>query len=408
MANPSAPAAAIYKVESAWAETTTTTDTYRVPAITAIDTSGLLHNSEPSGRVEQYRQGGSSHVKMTMGGQFKIKVDWRGHGSTMVGSPTIDALETLDGIVLGSTAVLSLATSQTCTGGTASIPTTSGASGVSAGGLVRIGAIGDGDGDGQFYKVGTHSGSALNLLGDLNGAPVNGAVIYPVAMTFPSTATSTVQSTRWLLQSQGEQYVCHGCYPMSRVLTGKNPGERPQIEYTFGVSWWELSTATFPSSVASDSNNPNPNAGGSLDVQVVGTTTRNVRTLARSLTVEHNINVIPLVGYGGNNRYQSITGAVRGDDSVTITYTEDADDTTATPVLPGYWDSTSTYRITWTGNSVDGKAIGFSALRCCPSGPKPVMFSEGGVNRFRLQFSAYTSATTTSELTLAAIIYGWS
>ena len=407
MAHPSAPAAACYEIESAWGEDVDTAATYRVPLRDAVDVSGLVHASEPSGRVEQYRTGGSHQVKMVMGGSFKVKVDWRGHGSTMVGSPSLDALETLDGIFLGNSA-LSLATSQTTTGGTAAIPTMSGATGVSAGGLVRVGALGDGDGDGQFYAVATHSGSNLNLIGALNGAPVNGAVVYPVAMTYSSTSASTVQSTRWLLQSQGIQYVAHGCYPMTRTVTGLNPGERPTIEYTFGVSWFETSTATFPSAVASDTYNPAPIAAGSLNIQVVGTTTRNVRTSARGFSIEHNINVIPLPGYGGVNAYQMITGAVRGDESITVTFTEDAETTTLTPVLPGYWDTTSSYYLTWTGSSVDGKAIGLFCPKLCPSGNKPVMFSEGGVNRFRLQLSAYAGGTTTSELTRAPVVYGWS
>lgn len=406
MAHPSAPAAACYEIESAWGEDIDTAATYRVALRDAVDVSGLLHESEASGRVEQYRTGGSPHVKMTMGGTFKVKVDWRGHGTTMVGSPSLDALETLDGIVLGTSA-LSLAASQTLTGGTAAAPTTSGATGLSAGSLCRVGALGDGDGDGQMYAVGTQAGSTLTLLGDLNGAPVNGAVLYPVAMTYPSVTTSTVQSTRWLLQSLGEQYVCHGCFPMSRTVTGLNPGERATIEYTFGVSWWELSTATFPSATASDSYNPAPIAAGSLNIQVVGTTTRNVRTTARSLTVEHTINVMPLMGYGGVNQYQKIVGAVRGDDTITITFVEDADATTLTPVVPVYWDSTGSYHLEWTGSSVDGKAIGFKCPKVCPSGNKPVMFSDGGVNRFKLQLSAYTGGTTTNALTLAPIVYGW-
>lgn len=405
MALPATPGSVCYEAESSWGEDVQTFTTYAPRVRDAIDPSGLIHNAEAAGYVQQYRTGGQPQVKMVMGGSFKTKLDWRGHGVTTSGTPSLDPYETLLGIVFGTTA-LSLATSQTATGGTASVPTMSGATGVSAGGYIRFGALGDGDGDGQFYRCGTHSSSNLTLIGDLNGAPVNGAVVYPVAMTYSTVTASgaSVTSTRWLLQCWGEQYECHGCYPMSVTISGINPGERPTIEITWGVSWWRLSTATFPNSVTTDTYTAGPVAAGSLNLQAVGTTTRNVRTTARSLSVTYNLNVMPLKGYGGVNSYQDTVGAVRGDDDITIEWTEDAEATTASPVVPGYWDTNGSYHMEFTGSVVAGTAIGFGCPRVCPEGQKPVMFNDGGIWRFRFKVRAYNGATTTSALTLSPFV----
>lgn len=412
MSNPSNFGAICYEAESSWGEDSTSFATHRIPIRAAVDASGLTWGSVAPDLVQQYRQGGVPHIKSVMGGSFKTKLDWHGHGSTMVGSPSVDAIETFLGIVFGNVA-LSLATSQTMTGGTAAVPTMSGATGYSAGSLARLGALGDGDGDGQFYAVGTHSGSNLTLLGALNGAPVNGAVAYPVTMIYPSsTTTSTsITGTRFLLQTANLEYECHGCYPTAVSITGLNPGERPQIEITWGVSWWRYSTATFPSAVTMNNYNFAPIAAGSLNVQLVGTTTRNVRTTARSLSVNYTMNVTPIPGYGGVNAYQNIVGATRTGDSISIEWTEDADAATTTPVVPGYWNTaTSTgavgYYLVWTGSTTDGSAIGFKCPYFCPSNDKPQQFNDGGINRIKITGMAYTGGTTTSALTLAAIVLG--
>lgn len=412
MANPSNFGAICYEAESSFGEDVTTFATHRIPIRAAVDVTGLKWDSAAPDLVMQYRQGGSPHIKMTQGGSFTTLIDWTGHGSTMVGSPSIDAIETFKGIVLGNVA-LSLATSQTCTGGTAAIPTMSGATGVSAGGLVRVGALGDGRGNGQMYAVATHSSSNLTLIGALPASPSNGDVVYPVTQTYPSsTATSTaITGTRFLLQTGNLEYEAHGCWPMSLEIMGLNPGERPQWKITWGVSWWRYSTATFPSSVTSNNYNFAPVAAGSLNLQLVGTTTRNVRTTARSLSLKYTMNNAALPGYGGVNAYQQTVGASRTGDSIEISWVEDADAATTSPVVPGYWQTaTSTgavgYHLEWTGSTTDGSAIGFKCPYFCPSAEKPQMFNDGGINRIRITGQAYTGGTTTSALTLAAIVFG--
>lgn len=413
MANPSALGAICYEAESSaanWAEEVTTFATHRLPIIGPVDVSGLTHDKEDSARLEQYRNAGSQWVLMTQGGSFSTTMDLPGHGVTTAGTPSLDALETLWGIVLGGTVALSLATSQTMTGGTAAAPTASGATGITAGGVVGMGAIGDGDGDGQMYAVASHSGSTVTLLGAMNGSPVNGAVIYPTAMMFPNSSPTSgaIVGTRFLLQTANLQYRCHGCWPMSVTFQGLNTGERPQATITWGVSRWAYSTATFPSVVTSNQYNPAPVAGGSFDVQDVGTTTRNARSI-RNFTLEYTLGVEPLLGPTngiGASAYQKYVGARRTDDKIKVTWTEDADAATTTPVLPGYGTATTSKHAMYTLSTTPGSAVGFWFPKLCISNVA-IQKADGNINRLTIEAMAYTGGTLTSELTRAAMVMCW-
>lgn len=408
VSNPSTLGALCYEVESsasAWGEDVTTFSTRRLSTIGPPQLK-LTHASESAGRLEQYRSAGSQHVKMTQSGELTFTLDLAGNGSTMVGSPSISAVCTFLGAAIGNVA-LSASASTTLTGGTAAAPTTTASGTFSAGGLCRVGALGDGDGDGQMYSILTHATTTLNLRGALNGAPVNGAVLYPVVQIYPYTSPTAnvgITGMRFLVQSANLHYECHGCWLKSYSLNNLNTGGRPQITLTFGISWWRHSTATFPSAVTTDQFNPAPNAGGSVNVQVVGTTTRNARSV-RDFTVTVTRNVAELKGFEGVNQYQTTIGARHLGDDVSVSWTEDADANTASPVLPGYWDGTSSYYMVATLNSVDGKAVGLAFNKLCFSGDKPTQVP-GDVNRIAITASAYASDTTTNALTLAPFILG--
>jgi len=406
MSNPDVLGAFCYEVESAWGEDSTSFATRRLSTIGRPQLT-LNYDSEPANRVQQYRSAGSPHVKMTMGGEVTFTLDLPGNGSTMVGSPTISAPLTFLGAAIGVVG-LSASTSTTLTGGTAASPTTTASGTFAAGGLCRIGALGDGDGDGQMYSILTHATTTLNLRGAMNGAPVNGAVLYPVVQVYPytsPTANVAITGIRFLWQSSNLCYELHGCWLKSYTLNNFNTGGRPQITLTFGISWWRESTATFPSSVTADVFNPAPVAAGSFNVQLVGTTTRNARSI-RDFTVTITRNVSELKGPGGVNAAQTTIGARHLGDDVQISWTEDADAATTTPTLAGYWSSGSSYHVEYTLSTVDGSAMGISFPKVCPSGSKPVQTSSDGVNRIMLSGSAYTSDTTTSALTLAPYVLG--
>lgn len=407
MSNPSALGAICWEAESAWAEDVATYATDRVAVLDAVDLSGLTHEVLAPNRVVQYRNDGTPYIEGVKGGQFTTKLYMAGHGSTMVGSPALNARENFIALAFGVSAALSAAASTTLTGGTAAVPLTTASGTFSAGGLCRIGALGDADGDGQMHAITTHTGTSLTLRTAMRATPANGAVLYPVVQyAVPeSPTTAALTGTRMLLQTANLQAECHGCWPMSVSITGLNPGELPMLEITWGVSWWEYSTATFPTTTASvgAAFNPAPVAAGSLCMQDVGTTTRAERSY-RNLTLTHTLGIEPLRGPGGVNAAQVVIGAKRTPDTIEIEWTEEADAQTLTPVLPLLALGTFKH-IEFTASTADGSAFGFAMPRACITN-RPMQKADGNLNRLSIKLRAHTSTVTTNALTLSAIVYG--
>jgi hypothetical protein len=390
MAAPSQLCAIEYAPETAFAEDSSTFATHRIPIVGAVDCSGLVWAKEDSGRAEQYRQGGSQHVLMGQAGSFTTKLDLCGHGTTTAGSPTLDAIETFLGYVFGNVA-LSATASTTLTGGTG---------GISA----------DTRGNGQFHAIATHSTTTLTLLTGMNGAPTNGDVLYPAAMIYPSETPSsglngTTPGLRFRLLTANLQYACHGCYPTAVSLTGLNSGERPQIEITWAVSRWTPVSATFPSAVTSNQYNPAPIAAGSLFVAAVGTATRAVKTY-RNFSVNYTLGIEPLLGPGGVSAYQSVVGCRRTVDQISLSWTEDADAATASPVLQGLATGTTSYHVLWTGSVTAGSSVGMYFPKICFKAP-PTQKADGNLNRLTIEAAAYTGGTTTNDLTASAFRLGF-
>jgi hypothetical protein len=108
---------------------------------------------------------------------------------------------------------------------------------------------------------------------------------------------------------------------------------------------------------------------------------------------------------GGVNAYQKITGATRINDTIRLTWTEDADAATTTPVLPGYGTGILSKYIVYTLSITDGSSVIFKFPKVCITNV-PVQRDDGGINRLTVEAMAYTSDTTTSALTLAAMVMG--
>jgi hypothetical protein len=401
MSNPGALGAAIYSPESAFGEDVTTINTLRLPLIAPVDASGLVHNKVDSERVVQYRNDGTTWILATMSGSFTTRSYLPGHGSSTSGATTLSAYETFLGYVFGN-AALSASSGTTTTAGTASSLTTAASGTFSAGSVAFVGALGDGRGNGQAAAIATHSATTMTLLTAIGGSPSNGDVVHSSAMIYPSespTATS-VTSLRFLLQTANLQYECHGCYPTSVSISGLNAGELPTIEITWAVAWWRYSTSTFPSAVATDTANPSAVAAGSLFVADVGTATRTVRTW-RDFTIEYTLGMETLKGPGGVNQYQDIVGCRRTPDRIKVTWTEDADAATTTPVLPGFGTASASKHLLYTSATAAGARIAIYLPRVCISNVA-VQKIDGNLNRLTCEGQAYTSTTTTNDLTLSA------
>lgn len=401
MANPGALGSVTYESEASWGVDTTTFATLRLPIISPVDASGLVHNKIDSQRVVQYRNDGTAWILGTMGGSFKTKLYLPGHGSTTSGATTITALETFLGYVFGNAAV-SASSGTTATAGTAASWTTSASGTFSAGSLCFLGSLGDTRGGGQAAAISTHSGTALALLTGSIGAPNNGDVVYSATTIYPSEApTSTsVTGLRFKLSTANLQYECHGCWPMSLSISGLNAGELPTIEITWGVSWWRYSTATFPDTTATDTSNPSAVAAGTLQVNTVGTATNAPRTY-RNFTIDYTLGIEALKGPGGVNQYQEVVGARRTPDKIKVSWTEDADAATTSPVLPGYGTGTNKKHLLWTSATAAGSRIAIYLPNVCISNVA-LQKVDQNLNRLSCEGMAYTGPTTTNDLTLSA------
>ncbi len=400
MSNPSALGNIVYEAEASFGENVSTFATHRLPVLGAVDPSGLEHAKSAADRVVQYRNDNTQDVLMVQGGSFKTKLDLAGHGATTAGTPTVDPLETFFAIVFGN--VSNAPASTTASAGTATVLTTAASATLTPGAIFRLGTLGDTKGNGQGGVVGSHITTSLTSLTAFDGAPTSSDVVYGAYTIYPSESPTAgaVTGTRFRLSTANLSYECHGCYPTAVSLTGLNPGERPQIEITWGVSWWGYSTATFPSTVTSNQYSPAPVAAGSLFVADNGTATRTKRT-CRSLSIDYTLGMVPLMGPGGSSIYQACVGARRTPDKIKWTWTEDADAATVSPALPGFGTALTYKHALYTLSPTPGSSVIFSSPRLAVDNVA-VQRADGNINRLTISATACTSTVTTSDLTLSA------
>jgi hypothetical protein len=405
VSNPSKRGAILYETEASFAVDTTTFATYRWPITGMVDTSGLKQNKLDTDRVTQRRQEGTPWTLGTFGGStFRSRFELPGHGSVTTGATTASLLETLLGIVFGN--VTSSGTGDTFTGaGTAAAPGTTAANGLVAGSLIRGGTLGDAKGNGQFVAVASHAANVATLFTAFDAVPTAANVLYSAVNVYPSEAptSTTIQSIRVLLQTANLCYELHGVVPTNVSLGGFKAGQVPFIEVTWAVAWWRYSTQTFPNAVATETFMPAPTAAGSLFVNDVGTTTRAAANLRRytDLTIDYKLGVELVVGPGGVNQFQELVQAIRTVDEIRVSWIENADAQTLTPVLPGYGTATTFKHVLLTHNPTATKAMGIYMPNVCVTNVA-VQYQDQNINRLKVEGMAYTGTTTTSDLTASA------
>jgi hypothetical protein len=401
--------AALYETEASWA-VNTTTFANRFPLIGEPDVSGLVHASMANPATVQYAGDRAAPIRMCYGGSFRVRGHLCGHGSTTAGAVTLEEHETILGNAIGKAASGGSGTTVNTAGATVTSLPVAAATGISSGALISVGAKGDGGGDGQWAATSSHSASTIGLLTALPAAPANAAVVYSAAQIYPiedaTNADAAITSTRWLIQNANIQYRCHGCFPMSVSFGGLGPGEVPYFEIEYGVSFFSYSTTTFPSTVSVDTFSPAPMAGGSLFVQARGTTTRQTYTY-RSVAINIDLGIQPLLGPGGVNAEQCIVGAVRTQHTCSLEFVVDAEAATTTPTWAGRWDTNADWHILLSANgAATGKRWAFYMPSAFLDDSKPVQFNDGGINRERIRFIARTGQTTTTAVTLSSFRLG--
>lgn len=401
-AYPGAEAAVEYEAETNFGEDVTTFATLRLPMRGPLDLSGMQQAKVDSERTEQYRNAGSQWMLAGFGGSFKTRMFLPGHGSPTSGATALTALETLYGIIFGN-ADVSAANGTTFTGGTAAVPLTTASGTYGAGSMGFAGVLGDARGNGQPFAVGTHAGTSLNLLTALPAAPNAADVCFSGVNIYPSEnpTSNAVQSVRMRCMTPNQRYECHGVVPTDVVISGLNPGEYPEAEITWSPSWWRFSTATFPSSVATDTTNPGMVAAGSFFVQDVGTVTRAVRSY-RNLQIAYKLGIELLRGPGGVNAYQTVIGARRARDTIKWTWTEDCDDNSANPAIPLLGTATtSKHALLGLSTAAGSRLAIYSPNMCIVNVPQQRV--DQNLNRMTIEAMAYTGLTTTNDRTLSAL-----
>lgn len=378
-------------------------------AITApVDVSGLQHAMQDPARVTQYLQETTPGIPAIMGGSFTLTGYLCGHGSTTAGAVTASDLAAFLGWAVGANSV-TFASGTTISGGASTVANlVTAASGTGApGGLFRLGAKGDTDGDGQWNVIGTHTLTDLVPLFEVPAAPANAAVVYSANNVYTVEDSTAVAITggRFQILTANNQYICHGCHPTAVSLTAGKPGEVPMWSVTIGVSWFEPRADTFPDVTALTTHTPAPVAGGSLNLQTVGTATRAALSV-RDFSVDIQLGIAPLYGPDAPNAYARIVGARRTPSKIMVSMTVDAAAASTTPTYWTNWLAGSAYHLLYSMSTGDGTATALYMPRVYYRGDRPTQTDLDGLNRVRLSFEAGTGPTATSALTQSALRIG--
>lgn len=402
--------ALLYKSEVSWGENSTDmSSAVRIQAREPVSLDGFDHSMIEPARTVQYKNERTAGIPGPQSASFQFSVYLCGHQTSTSGATSMTALGNLLAWVFGGGNVS--AASGTTIDGAGSTTTnfvTTASGTFDPGSLFRLGAIGDGDGEAQWYVTNTHTLTDLLSKVAAPGAPAAGAVVYSAETIHTLETTHEVTPKRFLIQTHDTQWIAHGCFPMAIALSGLNPGELPIATITVGASWFEPVSQTFPNATAATVNTttPSPNALGSVNFQDYGTTTRNALSI-RSCAIDFKLGVVPTVGIDGVSQYQKIVGAKRTDDTCSITLTVDAGGASATPT---YWTSflsNAAKHLLISFSTAAGQSWAVYLPRCFYAGKRPTQMDMDGINRLSFQVSASTDGSaTTDDLTLSSFRLG--
>lgn len=406
-----------YKTEATWGEAVTTMTTpFVVPHNGMIDMTNFAPVMIDSPRSVQWKNQQHRGTPGPFGtdASFSFEMDLLGAEAATTGSVTLTDMINLLGYVIGAVTAGGAGTTASGTGSTTTITTTSSAT-WTAGQMGRAGAAIDGKGNGQWFATTSHVTTTLTVKNAMQAATAAADVVYGAATV--STAETTcvmaypggaLQSLRYLMQTSDGQFLAHGCYPKAVTFSGLMPGEVPKASITMGVSWVEMVAATFPSATAATTSRPAPVGAAEIQLQVYGTTTRNV-IACRSLSIGFTLGVVPIIGYANNsgNALQTCVGASRTQDTCTVDLVIDGVGTAST-----WWDAFQTnaaYHMIAGLSTAATTAVGFYFPRLLWTGKRPTQMDSGGLNRIALQFKAVTDdLITTTDLTAAMMKIGFS
>jgi hypothetical protein len=393
--------AVLYNTEASFCENAATFAT-ALPLVDTVDLSGLARKKVRNPHIKSYMS--EAHFdNLAPYDEQKITLKGRmvGLGATCTGAVPSSDLWTFLGILLGTTGN-GLATGTTATGGTAATPTTTAASGA-AGAMVRMGAVGDGRGGGQWLAINTHSSNSMATFIAAPAAPNAGDVIYSSKVLYPTDDPGeTPTSIRLEILTSNGHFILRGCGLAENGfrITGSMPGGVLDWEADVVVSHVTTTSTTFPSATVPQRHAGGPAlVNGSVAIQQVGTTTR-ATEITRELSLAFNIGCQFLKGPAGVFEGQVFTGFRRVSTGLTITMVVDAE-ATGTHTWAGRFSADpNTAALYWQVLiSIlvhDGRGLGLYAGRCKLVDVEPMQMAHEGFNRVRLTFEATTRTTESS------------
>lgn len=396
--------ALLYADESAFSEAVTTFDE-GLPIMAPIDTTGLKHGNENPMPVLQYQNEGVLNYRTPFSGSFQVVLDLTGHGTAVAsGASTATQLETFLGRVIGNMTAAQTGTTGVAAGSTVTVPVVADGSGVLDGGMLRIGALGDGDGEGQFFAVASEAANSVTLLTDMPGVIADSAVVHAPILVYPYEAPTNTQVTmRFSILTANAHYNCHGCAPTGIAFEGFGPGGRPRVTVTIGVSRWTTANNTFPQTgVTIDRIAPTVVTAASLFRQTFGTTTRNTETI-RDFNFSVDLQVQLLPGSGSSNEFEIYTGAIRTKCTAKCDFVLDAE-TTGTYAHSDRFNTSELsavfeHLLYSMAVGRDGASLGLYMRKAKMVDPRPVQFNMDGLNRQRLFYEAVTDTAGSNDIT---------
>lgn len=409
-----------WEAEDSFADAADDTYTARLQIRDAmVDLSGLNRELIARGGVFQNYNSMDPYIPgaFNAAGTFSFEMDLYGTGTTAAGSLTATPLHNLLSQVLGNGDATQVGSTITAGAGDADTIYSSGATLV-AGGLLRVGALGDGKGGGQA-AVAADATSPYELLTALPGTPAEGDQIYPMLLNYPVSSYTSAQLTsdgstsnntlRFVLATGSLQVVARGCACTGLEISGLSPGEVPKIKFTFATAQWEFVDQTFPSATATGDYAPAPVAAGSVFVQASGTTTR-ATVQTREFSVSIGMGMQAIMGPGGASQAQNVVGWVRVPAETTVSFSVPSQDATASPTWATLFETdpnTITARhLLWLSAPIDGRAVAIYLPKLLPMGNIPTQSDIDGLAYVPVQFMAATNDSGADELLKANFVLG--
>ena len=359
----------------------------------------------------QRQNEGDVHRRGMKGGNFTLRAELGGHGSTTAGALTATDLITLLGLVLGNVRTADVgATTMQAAGSNTTIHLDTESVTLAVGSLFRTGVKNDGRADGQWSRCSgfTDNGADEDVELDvaLPAAPNQTDAVFAAMMAFPDL-DAAVTSLRFLLSTANYQYICRGCFCTGLSITGASPNETPMVELTFEVSHWDYLDPTYPSVDTTDAKVSNPCSQGSFHIQDEGTTTRNVEVI-REFEVNITMNQVGIPGTGGVFNHQRFIAAKRLSTDVEVRFKIQAEASTTSPTWADWFgadEASISPKLALYGlNLVDGKSLALCFPKLVPIDPVPTIVEMDGLNWVDVNAQAQNDDNGTTDLDRANIV----